>query len=148
MERKLSGADGQQALRDHVVQRAADARLRYGMLIDADTIMKIINDRAVVRYPMGVRFDSGPLRPGEFAALEAIGEHPAEGYCLFVHPRFQGEPESWPLVIAYYIPSVNYGDIASHVEAELFGATLLGLEVDDYYNTLCVFADSLGKGQE
>ena len=52
-----------------------------------------------------------------------------------------------PLLIAYYIPSVNYGDVVSHVEAELFGATLLSLDVDEYYKILCSVADSVNVGQ-
>ena len=40
-------------------------------------------------------------------------------------------------------PGINYGDIATHEEAELFGATLLGLDQEHYYATLCKLADSL-----
>lgn len=135
--------EGQQALRDHVVARAAEVRSRLGGRVDRAAIFALLDDRSVVRYPLGVRFDAEPLRPSEFACLEALGAHPAEGFCLFVHPACEADDELLPLLIAYYIPSVNYGDVATHVEAELFGSTLLGIDREAYYRALCAVADAL-----
>ena len=133
------------ALRDHVVTRATEARAKFGDRIGRAEMMCLLEDRAVVRYPLGVRFDAGPLEHGEFACLEALGERPADGYCLFIHPMFEPVNDLLPLLIAYYIPSVNYGDVATHVEAELFGATLLGLDAEEYYRILCSVADSAAE---
>lgn len=135
--------EAQLSLRNHVVTKAMDARLRRGGLIDRTVMMRLLEDRAVVRYPLGVRFDAEPLHRGEFACLECLGEHPSDGFCLFIHPMFENVDELIPLLIAYYIPSVNYGEVATHVEAELFGATLLGIEVEEYYKILCSVADTL-----
>lgn len=132
----------QQSLRDHVVAKAMDARAKHPEGVDRAAMLALLDDRAVVRYPLGVRFDDEPLRPGEFACLEALGERPSDGYVLFVHPMFENVDELIPLLVAYYIPSVNYGDVATHVEAELFGATLLSLEREEYYRLLCSVADS------
>ncbi len=49
------------------------------------------------------------------------------------------------LLIAYHIPVINYGTIVEALDAELFGATLLGLEVEAYYQALCELADALGR---
>ena len=138
-----SAEEAQQSLRDHVVAKATEARLRRGGLIDRDVMMQMLEDRSVVRYPLGIRFDAEPLRPGEFACLESLGEHPSDGFCLFVHPMFEPVDDLLPLLIAYYIPSVNYGDVATHVEAELFGSTLLGIEIEEYYKILCSVADTV-----
>jgi len=138
-----SAEEAQQSLRDHVVTKATEARLRRGGLIDRDTILNMLNDRSVVRYPMGVRFDAEPLRLAEFACLEALGDHPSAGFCLYIHPEFEPVDDLLPLLIAYYIPPVNYGDVATHVESELFGATLLGIDVEEYYKILCSVADSV-----
>jgi hypothetical protein len=142
MSTRLTAKDGKIALHDHVVQKAHEARARHGAL-EADGIVRLLDDRAVVRYPIGVRFDAEPLEPGEFAWPKPLGDHPSAGYCLFVHPCFENRPETWPLLIAYHIPSVNYGDIVSHEEAEAFGAALLGMDVDDYYRRLCALADAM-----
>lgn len=130
-----------QSLREHVVDRARRARLARAGSIDAEAIVSMLDDRAVVRYPVGVRFDAEPLRPGEFACLEPLGPHPSDGFCLFVHPLFATDAALLPMIVAYYIPSVNYGDVATHVEAELFGATLLGVGQEHYYRSLCSAAD-------
>lgn len=144
MNHRPTAAEAQQSLRDHAVAKAAEARLRRGGLIDRPEMMAMLDDRSVVRYPLGVRFDSEPLHAGEFACLEALGGHPSDGFCLFIHPMFEAVDDLIPLLIAYYIPSVNYGEVASHVEAELFGATLLGIEVEEYYKILCSVADTVG----
>ncbi len=104
----------------------------------------MLDDREVVRYPTGLRFDAEPLQAGEFAFAQPLGEHPADGYCLFVHPCFENRREVWPLLTAYHIPVINYGDsVVTHEEAELFGATLLGMEIDAYYQALCELTDSI-----
>ena len=143
MERKLTEQDGRSALKDHILERAHAALARYGPLIDDAAIMRLLNDREIVRYPVGVRFDATPLESGEFAHTVPLGEHPREGFCLFIHPMFEKQPDLWAPLIAYYIPPVNYGDIADAEDCELFGAALLGLDVDSYYQMLCDVADSV-----
>jgi len=140
---RLTEQDGKAALRDHLASKATDARLRHGLYIDADEIMRILDDREVVRYPVGVRFDVQPLEPGEFAWPAPLGDHPSKGYCLFINPWFENQPDAWPLLIAYHLPSINYGEIVCHEDAELFGATLLGLDVETYYQALCELVDSI-----
>lgn len=142
MERKPTVEDGLQALRDHVVMKATEARLNRGGLIDRAEMFRMLEDRRVVRYPVGVRFDAQPLQAGEFACLEALGESPADGFCLYIHPMFELVDELLPLLIAYYIPTINYGEVASHIEAELFGSTLLNIDREEYYKILCSVADS------
>ncbi|MBM4100718.1 MAG: hypothetical protein FJ256_00445 [Phycisphaerae bacterium] len=143
MNQRPTAEEAQQSLRDHIVAKAMDARLRRGGPMDRGGMMRLLEDRSVVRYPLGVRFDAEPLQPGEFACVESLGEHPSDGFCLFIHPMFENVDDLIPLLIAYYIPSVNYGEVASHVEAELFGATLLGIDVEEYYAILCSVADTV-----
>ncbi len=143
MARPLTENDGRIALHDHILERASAARLRHGPCIDEPAISRILNDRAVVRYPVEVRFDAGPLLPGEFAHAVQLGEHPRHGHCLFIHPSLRDRQAILPLVIAYFIAPINYGDIADAEGCELFGATLLGLDVDEYYAELCFIADAI-----
>mgnify|MGYP001160173936 CR=1 FL=1 len=133
------------SLREHVVDRAHRARLARGGHLDTHAVLAMLEDRAVVRYPIGVRFDPGPLRRGEFACLEPLSERPIDGFCLWVHPRFADDPALLPVIIAYYIPSVNYGDVSTHIEAELFGSTLLGVGREEYYRSLCSAADLVDR---
>lgn len=139
--------EGRIALHDHIVDRASDARLRFGPSIDADAIMRILDDRKIVRYPVGVRFDSEQLEPGEFAWPMPLGERAQQGFCLFIHTHFEHRPETWAMLISYYIPTINYGELATHEEAELFGATLLGMDTEAYYQALCALSDELGPAR-
>ncbi len=140
---KVTAEDGLRALRDHVVDTARRARQRYGGRIDYATIRRMLGDEQVVRYPVDLRFDADPLEPGEFAYVEPLGTHPAQGFVLYVHPRFRDREELLPLLIAYHLVRVNYGQVATHEEAELFGSTLLGLDRDAYYQKLCDAADEI-----
>lgn len=122
--------------------KATEARHSRGGLIDRAEMFRMLQDRSVVRYPIGVRFDAQPLHAGEFACLEALGQTPADGFCLYIHPMFEHVDDLLPLLIAYYIPTINYGEVASHIEAELFGSTLLNIDREEYYKILCSVADS------
>ncbi len=143
MAHKLTQQDAQIALKDHLGDKAMNARLSHGMYIDAETIIKMLDDATFVRYPVSIRFDDEPLEPGEFAMPIALGDHPSAGFCLCIDPYFEQQPEAWPLLIAYHIPTINYGEIVAHEEAEHFGATLLGLDTETYYQALCELADSI-----
>lgn len=140
---KVTAEDGLRALRDHVIDTAQRARARYGGRIDWPTMQRMLRDELVVRYPVELRFDAGPLEPGEFAYAEPLGTHPAQGYVLWIHPRFRDRTDLLPLLVAYHLVRVNYGQVATHEEAELFGSTLLGLDRDQYYRTLCDAADEI-----
>jgi len=143
---QLTEEHGYEALQGHVVDKAIAARKKYGPTVDWAAMRKILDDRDFVRFPTGVRFDDEALLNGEFAYAAALGQRPSDGFCLFVHPCFEARPEVLPLLIAYHVPAINYLDIATSKEAELFGATLLGLRVDDYYEQLCNLADSMPDG--
>lgn len=143
MARNLTEQDARVALKDHLGEKAMNARLTHGMYIDAETIIKMLDDPAVVRYPVSIRFDAEHLQPGEFAMPLALGDHPSAGFCMCIHPHFEQQPEAWPLLIAYHIPSINYGDIVSQEDAEHFGSTLVGLGSETYYQALCELADSI-----
>lgn len=142
MAKKLTEHDARNALHDHLVDKATAARTRHGPRFDDDAIRRLLADPEVLRYPTGVRFDTLGLEPGEFAAAVPLGDHPSRGYCILVHPRYEHDP-ILPLLIAYHIPPINYGDIAGPEDCEQFGATLMGMSVDDYYQALCDVADAL-----
>jgi hypothetical protein len=139
----MDEAEAREAFSEHLEAKATAARLTYGLYVDAEAIMRMLGDREVVRYPTSIEFDAAALLPGEFAHPQPLGFHPSDGFCLFVHPHFRGQPENLPLLAAYHIPTINYGGIVEPRHAELYGATLLGLDVESYYRALCELADSI-----
>jgi hypothetical protein len=141
--RGITAEDGRRALRDHIVERALLGRQRHGSPRDDAAFLRLLEDREVVRYPTIIEFGAAGLEPGEFGHAEPLGARPADGFRLLIHPRFRGRAGTLPLLAAYHLVAINYGEIATFEEAELFGATLLGLDVDDYYKSLCALADEL-----
>lgn len=139
----LTEKDGYDALKAHVQERAWTARQRHGPAFDEAAMRSLLADPEVVRFPTELVFDDAGLMPGEFAWPRPKGERPTDGYQLVVHPYFAGRWEVLPLLIAYQVPAINYLDVATHEEAELFGATLLGMDVDAYYERVCRLADSV-----
>ena len=143
MSKTLTEEDGYAALRGHLVEKAELARSRYGPVIDRAALDSILADRDIVRFPSELRFDASVLEPGEFGWAEPLGDWPNDGYSIALHPHFADRPADVVALVAYLLVTVNYLDIANHEEAELFGAVLLGMEVDEFYQRICALADEL-----
>ena len=140
---KVTEEDGLRSLLDHAVNKAIEARARYGSGLGLAEIQAMLGDASVVRYPTRIAFDTVGLEPGMFAIAQQCGAAPADGFVLNVHPYFEGREQDLPLLIAYHLVAVNYGEIAGREVAECFGAALLGLEVEEYYQRLCALVDEL-----
>jgi hypothetical protein len=143
---RLTEQRGRRAFRSHLVHRAAAARARYGPAIDTAAFLGILTDRDFVRYPVTIRFDqpsSPELRHGELARDVPLGENPRDGFVLLLHPALTRHGALWPAVLACHIASINYGHIVDPEDCDLFGATLLGLPIEDYYTFTSDVADSI-----
>ncbi len=134
--------DGKIALRDHVVEKALSARKRHPHLGNETQVTAFLQDEECVRFATELSFDQSALQESEFAWAESKGSGPKDGYRLHVHPKFRSDPVLSSL-IAYHVARINYGDIVTSEEAELYGSALLGLSREDYYQSLCQAADSL-----
>ena len=145
MPTQLTAADARESLNAHVAAKGHEIHEKFGPQIGWAELTQILADRASVRYPCQVVFDSALLKPGEFAHPVARGDRPEEGFTLYVHPHFQFQLEQVPLLALYQLVLVNYGACATAEDAETFGAAALGWSKDDYYRALCVLADELNR---
>jgi hypothetical protein len=143
MSKQLSVDDASKSLNAHVASKGAEIHAKYGPHIGWNELSAILIDRAYVRYPCEIVFDSGPLQEGEVACPIANGEGPEEGYKIHVHPFFATQLARVPYLVLYQLVLVNYGDFASADDAETFGAAVLGLSKDAYYRAVCGLADEL-----
>lgn len=134
---------GHEALRGHVLQTAQNGRSRHPDLSTPEAVMALVKDDAVVRYPTALEFDADRLSPGFFAEVEAQRASGTGAATLIVHPHFEGRGLDLAYLVAYHIPAINYGKMASHEDAEAFGAKLLGVDVQTYYARVCALADEL-----
>lgn len=144
MPQTLTADDARQSLNAHVASKGAEIHEKYGPHIGWKELMRILDDRACVRYPCVVAFDAGPLLQGEFAHPVARSERPEDGFTIHVHPIFMTQLSCVPQLVLYQLVSVNYGEFASPDDAEIFGANALGISKDEYYEALCNMADSIG----
>jgi len=139
-------ADGVRvSLNAHVAAKGAEIRAKYGPAIGWTELKLILEDRTCVRYPCALEFNSQPLQPGEFAHPAAKGENPEEGFTMFVHPFFMTHLTELPLLVLYQLVAVNYGQFASGDDAVTFGANVLGLSEDAYYDRLCELVDPISN---
>ncbi len=144
----LTEEAARKALGEHLNLRALAIRAKYGGEVRAETILQILADSDAVRYPVELQFSAKWLEPGEFGFPQALdSEDPGKGFVFFLHPFFQDKMGAWPALIAYHIPTINYGSMPSADEAELYGATLLGMELDDYYDLVCELVDAMANAE-
>ncbi len=146
MATQLTAAAAKQSLNDHVAAKGAEICEKYGPQIGWSQLQAILQDRACVRYPCELVFDSARLNPGEFAHPEPKGDMPEEGFILFVHPVYMTQLGLVPYLALYQLVAVNYGEFASADDAETFAAQALGVPREEYYLILCGLADQLGAG--
>jgi hypothetical protein len=140
---QLTATDAKVSLNAHVASKGAEVRAKYGPAIGWKELGLLLEDRVYVRYPCKIEFNADSLQPGEFAHPVQNGEHPEDGFTLYVHPLFLLDLPSVPLLVLYQLVVVNYGDFASPDDALTFGATALGLSDEDYYAKLCELAEPL-----
>jgi hypothetical protein len=143
MPHKLTLDDARESLTAHVAAKGAEIRAKYGPTIGWSQLKGILADREFVRYPCELVFDPAPLQPDECAYPAPNGERPEDGFRLCVHPYFSVDPDRVALLALYQLVSVNYGAFASHEDAEAFGAAVLGVTEQEYYEAICAMADEI-----
>ena len=143
MPTQLTAEDGRQSLNAHVAAKGAEIHAKYGPSLGWNELQRLIDDRTYVRYPCTIAFDYLPLQPGEFAHPAPNGDRPEDGFTMYVHPYFMTQPERVPYLVLYQLVLVNYGEFATADDAEVYGASALGLSQEQYYAALCQMADEI-----
>ncbi len=143
--RKRVGKVLHSAVAIHAAEKAEEIRTRYGPTIDYPVLLRILEDRRCIRHPVEIRFVSEGVEPGLFGNTEQVSDDPSDGYVIFLHEYFQDRPDVLPALILYQSVLVNYDDLASANDAEIFGAGVLGMGRDDYYELIVELTDSLWR---
>jgi len=159
-DRTVTEEELKSSVTEHAAERARAIRDKYGPDIDYPTLLKMLEDRECVRYPISIQFDSSRIDPGMFAFSEGVFEEleqpeyedadfadyvkVAAEYKIVVHEAFENRLDVLPALVLYHLVAVNYADLATATDAELFASTVLGMNQDDYYALLCEAVDSLG----
>jgi len=141
--KKRAGKRIHGAVTVHAEEKAVEIRDKYGPDIDYPVLLQILGDRKSIRNPVEIRFSSTAIEPGLFAVTESFSENPADGYSITLHESFRNRPEVLPALILYQAVIINYGDLATAIDAEVFGAGVLGMERDAYYDLIVDLTDSI-----
>jgi hypothetical protein len=146
MAQILTLDDAKKSLAGHLADRGAAIHAKYGPHVGWAELQKILQDKECCRYPVEIVFSAANLEDGEFAHPVAKSDDPNDGYVMQVHPFFATEPAVVPALVLYQLVLVNYGDFASPEDAETFGAAVLGIDPEAYYDQLCELADMVSTG--
>ena len=138
-----SAQDARESLNASAAAIGGEIYEKYGPRIGWTQLLQILEDRSCTRYSCEIVFDATPLHAGEFAHPVAKGDYPADGFTMYVHPRFMMQLDQVPLLVLYQLVLVNYGAFAAAEDAETFGAAALGLGQEEYYRALCGLMDEL-----
>ena len=141
--KKRAGKVIHSAVSQHATAKAAEIRDRYGPDIDYPTMLRMLDDRRCIRYPVEIRFVADGIDPGMFGKTEPASKDPADGYVISLHRSLEDRLDVLPALILYQSVLINYGDLATAVDAELFGAGVLGLGRDAFYEQIVALTDSL-----
>ena len=127
----------------HAACKGAEIYAKYGPEIGWGQLLRILNDRTLVRYPCEIIFDESALIADECAHAQAKTEDPKDGFTIYIHPAFVSTPPYAVMLVLYQLVVVNYGPFASADDAEAFGAAALNVSKDDYYEQMCWIAGQL-----
>jgi hypothetical protein len=146
MPQQLTLDDARKSLAGHLADRGAAIHAKYGPRVGWNELQRLLQDKECCRYPVELAFSDEGLEDGEFAHPFAKTDDPNDGYVMRVHPFFATEPAVVPALVLYQLVLVNYGDFASPEDAETFGAAVLGIDREAYYEQLCELADLVSTG--
>ncbi len=131
------------ALRGHIADKAAAARERYGPLFDDEAIQRLLADRRFVRFPVTLQYDARSLEPGCGAAVRPFSDDAADGFLLNIHPALRQRFGALGLIVARHLVEISYGQVATIEDAEVFGATLMGMSVEAFRREFSQLAHNL-----
>ena len=79
----------------------------------------ILKDETFVRYPVRLVFDSTRIEKGMFAVSERVStDDVSAGFIIYLHECFKKRMGDVPALVFYHLVAVNYGEFATHNEAE------------------------------
>jgi hypothetical protein len=156
--------DLRESMAIHLRQRAQEIIHKYGP-INYSVLQQVLQDKKYTRYPVRILFDSGRIETGLFAITEAILtkpdqslnqtenkeedddsyyiKPPDQSYEIVIHEYFKDQPEKLLPLILYQLPIVNYGNVVTYEDSEVFGASMMEISQEDYYQLVCDLVDSI-----
>jgi hypothetical protein len=135
---------GEESLRDHIAAQAVVAHHKHAPLTFA-RLEALLSDAECLRYPVRLVFEFGEMAAHQFADPGVDLRNPEQnGRVLCLRPLLRDRPDLAVLAVAYMIPVLNYGDIVTDDQCIRYGATLLGMMEEEFYEAVGRVADFVG----
>ena len=135
---------GEESLRDHIAAQALVAHHKHAPLTFAG-LDALLADPECLRHPTRLVFEFGEMAGHQFADPGPDLRHPEQdGRVLYLRPLLRDRPELALLAVAYMIPVINYGNIVTDEHCVRYGAALLGMMEEEFYDAVCRMADYVG----
>lgn len=128
-------------LHDHVENSARKASDKLGGPLCTDNLDVFLNDPSCIRIPTELIFDGYGMEMHQFASPEFVTIDGERRCILHVQPRYTIQPESIPYMVAYMAVAINYGTAATAALCETYGAIVMQLSEDAFYDAICRVAD-------
>lgn len=138
--------EGEDSLLSHILEKSIEAREKYPSL-GMDNLDTFLGDTDCLRYPTRYVFEFGAdMAPHQFAQPEEdVRSEDPNARVIYLRPNLRNRPDYAVLAIAYMVPTVNYGEVATDEHCLVFAASLLGKSEDECYEALCELADFCGS---
>lgn len=147
--RRMSNAElakvAEDGLRAHLAEQAVFAHRKHGP-VTAANLEVLLQDSDCVRYPLRLIYEFGEMALHQFAQPDVDPRDPSgASRVIYLRPCLRSRPDLVVDAVIYMLPVVNYGDVVTDDHCLLYGATLLGLTVEEYYRRVCALADHVGS---
>jgi hypothetical protein len=129
------------SLHEHALEAARRSVEILEQPLCAENLETFLCSDVCLRLPTELRFDEEGLDAHQFAEPSFVMRDGLRRCVLHVHPRYEERPETHAAIVAYMAAAINYGSSASSDLCEEYGATLTGVPVDEFYDTVCRVAD-------
>ncbi len=146
--RKMSESEltsvGEASLLERLRDQAEATRLKHGPLSPGN-LETILSDGACVRYPTRLVLEFGEMGLHQFAQPELDHrDSSGRGRVLYLRPVLGKRPDLISQAVSYMIPVINYGRMVTDLHCIAYGAVLMGLDEETYYQAICGLADFVG----
>lgn len=141
-ERAMDPQEAEQALHAHALEGAERVRRNLGGALCSQNLPEFLEADGCLRCPTELCFDEYDFEAHQFAEPEFITISGQQKCILHLRAKYETRAEDHPYLVAYMAACINYRDAATAALCEEYGAALLGLEVQTFYEKVCAIVDA------
>jgi len=135
---------GHDSLKTRLKEQGEAARLKHGVLSPGN-LETILTDPDCLRYPTRLVLEFGEMGMHQFAQPDLdLRDETGQGRVLYLRPILGKRPDLLALAVSYMIPVINYGEMVRDDHCQIYGAAIMNMDPDIYFQAICELADYVG----